>query len=274
MPPYSSPFSAAATHHNGDLSRSYTRGTSSSSLGFTSNLMETIAVSKSKMNEWARHEKAKADATAESYRQRLMQEQAVIDAKSTELLAVQMERGMKLEAQNDDDASQDTADNIASRKQALEEETSAVQMEIMKLQTEKENRQGRVKTIKMEEKKQRMRANEVRDFKMQVEDDKKTTLDDLTRGVVNYKMLGLDFVRTEQEGRLRFTYNKLDPNDSARAFSFLLGVTEKETYDIIECEPEIEPSEMELVLKELNKEEDMAALARRMRKVFKDMCCM
>ena len=55
----------------------------------------------------------------------------------------------------------------------------------------------------MEEKKQRMRANEVRDFKKQVEDDKKTTLDDLTRGVVNYKMLGLDFVRTEQEGRLR-----------------------------------------------------------------------
>ena len=56
----------------------------------------------------------------------------------------------------------------------------------------------------MEEKKQRLRANEVRDFKKQVEDDKKTTLDDLTQGIVNYKMLGLDFVRTEREGRLRW----------------------------------------------------------------------
>ena len=145
MPPYSSPFSAAA-HNNGDLSRSYTTAArAASSLGFTSNLMETIAVSKSKMEEWARHEKAKADAVAEAYRQRLMQEQAVIDAKSTELLAVQMERGMKLETA-DDEASQNTADNIASRKQALEEETSAVQMEIMKLKTEKENRQERVKS--------------------------------------------------------------------------------------------------------------------------------
>jgi hypothetical protein len=55
----------------------------------------------------------------------------------------------------------------------------------------------------LEEKKQCLRAKEVRDFKMQVEEDKKTTLDDLTQGVVNYKMLGLDFVRTEREGRLR-----------------------------------------------------------------------
>lgn len=49
-----------------------------------------------------------------------------------------------------------------------------------------------------------MRAQEARLFKQQVEEDKKTTLDDLTRGVVNYKMLGLDFVRTERDGRLRY----------------------------------------------------------------------
>jgi hypothetical protein len=55
----------------------------------------------------------------------------------------------------------------------------------------------------LEEKKQYLRAEEARIFKKQVEQDKKTTLDDLTRGVVNYKMLGLDFVRTERDGRLR-----------------------------------------------------------------------
>jgi hypothetical protein len=151
MPPYSSPFSAT-THGDGDLSRSYTttgRG-ASTSLGFTSNLMETIAASKSKMEEWARHEKAKADAMAEAYHQHLSQEQAVIDAKSTELLAVQMERGRKLDA-NDEEASQSTADNIASRKQALEEKASAVQIEIMKLKTEKENRTERVKGKKSQQ---------------------------------------------------------------------------------------------------------------------------
>lgn len=57
--------------------------------------------------------------------------------------------------------------------------------------------------VSLEETKQRMRAEEARVFKKQVEEDKKLTLDDLTRGVVNYKALGLDFVRTERDGRLR-----------------------------------------------------------------------
>jgi hypothetical protein len=55
----------------------------------------------------------------------------------------------------------------------------------------------------LEEKKQCLRSEEARIFKQQVEEDKKMTLDDLTRGVLNYKMLGLDFVRTERDGRLR-----------------------------------------------------------------------
>jgi hypothetical protein len=57
--------------------------------------------------------------------------------------------------------------------------------------------------ITLEEKKQCLRAEEARIFKQRVEEDKKMTLDDLTRGVVSYKMLGLDFVRTERDGRLR-----------------------------------------------------------------------
>ena len=49
-----------------------------------------------------------------------------------------------------------------------------------------------------------MRANDARVLKEQAEEAKKTTLDDLTRGVVNYKALGLDFVRTERESELRY----------------------------------------------------------------------
>jgi hypothetical protein len=57
--------------------------------------------------------------------------------------------------------------------------------------------------ISLEEKRQRMRANDARHLKEQAEEAKKTTLDDLTRGVVNYKALGLDFLRTERESELR-----------------------------------------------------------------------
>lgn len=57
--------------------------------------------------------------------------------------------------------------------------------------------------IALEEQKVRLRADDARHLKQQVEEDKKMTLDDLTRGVINYKNLGLDFERTEAEGRLR-----------------------------------------------------------------------
>jgi hypothetical protein len=61
--------------------------------------------------------------------------------------------------------------------------------------------------IALEEKKQRMRANDARLLKEQAEEAKKTTIDDLTRGVVNYKALGLDFQRTKREGELRYVFS-------------------------------------------------------------------
>jgi hypothetical protein len=39
----------------------------------------------------------------------------------------------------------------------------------------------------------------MREKKRAVEETKKTTIDDLTRGVVNYKYLGLDFQKAENE---------------------------------------------------------------------------
>ncbi|KAG7355813.1 chromosome segregation protein Spc25 [Nitzschia inconspicua] len=272
MPPYSSPFSASTTHDDGVLERPHARA--GSSIGFSSALLETIAVSKLKMEGWAQNEMAKADAVAESYRQRLLQEQADIDARSTELLAIQMERGMRINnKENSTNSEEESNDNnIVSRKQALEEQVTAIQIEIMKLTTERDNRQRRIQDITLEEKKQQMRAQEARLLKEQVEEDKKTTLDDLTRGVINYKMLGLDFVRTDRDGRLRFCFTKLDSNDPSREFSFLLIVDDQDKFDIVECQPAIEATELVDILTELNRTEDMSALTRRMRRVFKDMC--
>jgi hypothetical protein len=95
------------------------------------------------MEEWAKHEMAKADAVTESYRQCLMQEQAEIDSRFTELLAIQMERGMRIES--DYTTNDENSTNIVSRKQALEEQTTALQIEVMKLTTERSNRERRIR---------------------------------------------------------------------------------------------------------------------------------
>lgn len=55
----------------------------------------------------------------------------------------------------------------------------------------------------LEESKQRIRADDAAALKRSAEESKKTTIDDLTRGVVNYKKLGLDFAETGREGELR-----------------------------------------------------------------------
>lgn len=55
----------------------------------------------------------------------------------------------------------------------------------------------------MEESKQNLRAREARSLKERVQEAKQTTVDDLTRGIVNYKYLGLDFQKTDGENELR-----------------------------------------------------------------------
>lgn len=142
MPPFSSSFQSVDVDN--DFRGSNMAGLTTTTTGFTSMLLQSIVTSKSKMEEWAQHEKAKADALAESYRQNLMEQQAMIDSKSTELLAVQMERGMKIDINNSNPEEDNTEDNLASRKQALEEQMTNMQIEIMKLQAEKENRERRV----------------------------------------------------------------------------------------------------------------------------------
>jgi len=57
--------------------------------------------------------------------------------------------------------------------------------------------------ISAEEAKQASRANEAKLLKDRVDEAKKTTVDDLTRGIVNYKYLGLDFNKTGGGNELR-----------------------------------------------------------------------
>ena len=57
--------------------------------------------------------------------------------------------------------------------------------------------------IALEELKQRIRANDATALKRTAEESKNTTIDDLTRGVVNYNKLGLNFTETGREGRLK-----------------------------------------------------------------------
>ena len=153
-----------------------------------------------------------------------MEEQATIDSQGTCLMAVQMERGLNVNDQNSTNNG-DHAESIAEKKKALEELHAELEREVENLQTECENREKRVLgeyksfsciaqpflsssfrafvDVEAEEAKQNTRAQEARALKERVKEAKQTTVDDLTRGIVNYKHLGLDFEKTEGENEMR-----------------------------------------------------------------------
>lgn len=109
--------------------------------GFSSVLMDKLVASRSRIEEWVQHEKAKAEQAAEEYRQQLMQEKAEIEKKKTDLLAVQLERGLSVK--NDEDE-HDNAESIANRKSALEEQRAKLESEVEKLKGEYQTREKRV----------------------------------------------------------------------------------------------------------------------------------
>jgi len=257
MPPLSFDF------HHGE------RDPLTTTVGFTSSLMNTLVVSRSKMQQWAEFEKAKADKVAESYRLTLIAEQAAIDEQATNILSVQLERGLKV---SDEDESRDNVDvqdnNIVTKKKDLEEEKVSLEEEISKLEQEFENREKRVSDTAMEENKQCARADEVRALKERVREAKQMTVDDLTRGIVNYKYLGMDFEKTKIENELRFFFSRLDPKDPARQFSFVLQVDDGDKYEIADCQPSIDAGSLFEITQRLNTNDDMSFLVRKMRRAF------
>jgi len=109
--------------------------------GFSSGLMDKLVVSRSKVEEWVQHEKAKVEKVAEEYRQQLMQEKDVIEKKTATLLAVQLERGLSVK---NDGEENDNGESIAKRKNALEEQQNMLESEIGRLKEEFESRKKRV----------------------------------------------------------------------------------------------------------------------------------
>lgn len=113
-------------------------------LGFTSPLIETIAQSRSKVQNWVDREKAKMDSAAESYRKSLIEQERIINSQIEDLMVVQREIGME-DAGTSSEDNLDQPENIAEQKKSLEEQVSKVQIDVMKLTTERENRERRVK---------------------------------------------------------------------------------------------------------------------------------
>ena len=116
----------------------------------TTPLLESISKSKSKLQKWVDHEKLKMDSTAASYREKLAEHKRIIHTQAEELFIVQKERGMDsgvFEDRNgtsDCNSNVDHARDIAAQKRSLDDNAKKIQIEIIKLKTERDNKEKRV----------------------------------------------------------------------------------------------------------------------------------
>ena len=148
-------------------------------------------------------------------------------------------------------------------------------------------------------------------FKQQhdeVEIAAQTTIDDLTRGIVSYKCLGLDFEKAGNEGLrcvsfvlavrnevlvscilhltcskflplswpTRLSFTQLDANAPNKKYSFeLITTPDDHRFTVVELDPPgaVERAPLEELLETLNKTNDMMAFIRDMRKAFLEYIC-
>lgn len=168
------------------------------SSGFTSHLLETLQASRLELDAHVEREKQNVDAQIAAYQERLQHEEASLQAQQQTLEEVRAERGVS----SDDDVSDadDNAAGIAKRRHELTVQQSELQEQIQTLEEEKEKQSDALEELQEEELAQRSKAEEARQHKERVEESKKTTVDDLTRGIINYKYLGFDFVKAPNKG--------------------------------------------------------------------------
>mmetsp|Transcript_774 Transcript_774/g.1211 ORF Transcript_774/g.1211 Transcript_774/m.1211 type:complete len:250 (+) Transcript_774:116-865(+) len=238
--------------------------------GFSSSLKTTLMASRAKLDAFVEDQKARADAATEAYEQNLIEEQSQIDTHIEALHSVQMERGMKVAGNGVNSESNNESDGgIAKRRQELRDRQCAFENDIESLQKDVQIKETQLEELKRKEIEKKSRAEQARDTKHKVEETKRTTVDDLTRGVVNYKYLGLDFVKAEGN-RLRFNFTQIDAGEPLRPFSFILDIDDEDSYVVEDCQPPIADITLLPLLTELNETNDLSPFLRAMRMAFSE----
>jgi len=116
-------------------------------IGFSANLMSSLADCRGKVESWAEREKKKADQMEQEYNKNLQQEQAKISSLEDQLLSIQFQLGLSVkESGRLKDANKTENSSIVQRQQYLQAEQKRLQSEIAQLEHQKEETRDTVQS--------------------------------------------------------------------------------------------------------------------------------
>ncbi|KAL7475728.1 hypothetical protein ACHAW6_001635 [Cyclotella cf. meneghiniana] len=232
--------------------------------GFTAPFLSTLSIQRSTFTSWLDSEKSRIDSIAEQISNLHGEKQRRIKGLLRRLDEVRCQRGL---VNGDGDVS---VGGVAQQKRALEEKQRKLVADAKVLRDKNRAAQMELDELLAEQSHQQTLAEATRSKKVQLAEMKNTTVEDLTKGLLNYKYVGLGFERVGVEGDLLFKFTRLDPTDLLRPFSFIL--TLRQNYELSSCDPPLDKKKTDELLSILNSDADNGFMyfLVGMRKLFKE----
>lgn len=239
-------------------------------------LDEVITASKATLDQWANEQNAIANRMAEEAAQQYEQFEKRMEASRERLLALQLNRGLNLNG--NDEQMNSELDQVQIEIQQQKEENEDLEVVLVGKKHAIERKFARRCEIKVfsqlrlfavllaERKKREAAVAEKQHEKEMTEIKSKATLDDLTRGLLCYKKLGMDLVKPDNK-RLRLDFTQIDPENPEKVFTLEMAV--EGSWFITKC-PMLPSDTQNEVLIPLNEQNDIALFVRTVRKAFVD----
>mmetsp|Transcript_403 Transcript_403/g.473 ORF Transcript_403/g.473 Transcript_403/m.473 type:complete len:238 (+) Transcript_403:71-784(+) len=206
-------------------------------------------------DKYIKYQKTEIDGQVMDYKLKMKKEQLQINYLIDDLYGVQSERGL---SNNIGGIAQHHRD-INLRRRQFEER-------LEELSRNYEEKEKIIRELQDFELHYRDKAEKARERKVKIQEAKTTTIEDLTKGIVNYNYLGFTFIKVSNG--LRFTFTKIDKEDSGKEFSFTLVANDYDTYEILDCE--LDNELVRGLLNHLNDTDDLSFFVLQIRRAFLD----
>jgi hypothetical protein len=240
--------------------------------GFSLTLIQRLQSSRTKIDAFIDSTMCRVDDVGKENAKLVREKQNEIEKLIRTLNQVKLQRGVLIATEAEDDPSLKGDGGIAARRKALEETRGKLQQSIHQMNQQIQSAQNDLGALLQEKEKCLKEVNVVREKKRAVELQKDTRIEDLTKGVMLYKLLGLDFEKKDDDLWFRFTH--LDPREPLRQFSFALTMVNGDTYKVNRCDPDLPHHSVSEIVQQLNEANNaqtaIAAFVRSMRKAFQN----
>lgn len=168
-------------------------------------------------------------------------------------------------------SNENNLEGLRIRQNAIKErqqgEIIEVEGELEQLRLERQRLQPQIKKLQEEEILETQKHENYKKELLESRAAREKALNDLTKGIKLYQMLGLQFEKAENDC-MKFIFTQIDPKNHSRRFEFLLLVDDDDCYQLVDSTPPLEPDVCKSFVIQLNEDNDISSFVVKMRKEY------